>query len=93
MKTAVAAPCHYPAAGCTFVLDGVVQVQRLQLLEQGLISSILGQLLTLGLWGTVHWSWEQTADKKLMTFSYQFNRKCNSKFDIAGRAYIRGKGY
>lgn len=55
MKTAAVAPCHYPAAGCTFVLDGVVQVRRLQLLEQGLISSILGQLLTLGLWGTVHW--------------------------------------
>lgn len=55
MKTAVVALCHYPAAGCTFVLDGVVQVQRLQLLEQELISSVLGQLLTLGLWGTVHW--------------------------------------
>ena len=55
MEAVVVAPCHYPAAGCTFILDGVVQVQRLQLLEQGLISCILGQLLTLGLWGTVHW--------------------------------------
>lgn len=55
MKTAVVALCHYPAAGCTFALDGVVQVQKLQLLEQRLISFILGQLLTLGLWGTVHW--------------------------------------
>lgn len=51
----VVAPCHYPAAGCTFILDGVVQVRRLQLLEPGLISCTLGQLLTLGLWGTVHW--------------------------------------
>lgn len=55
MEAMVGAPCHYPAARWTFILDGVVQVQRLQLLERRLISCTLEQLLTLGLWGTVHW--------------------------------------
>lgn len=55
METVLVTLCHYPATGCTFIVDGVLEVQRLQLLEQGLISCTLGQVLTLGLWETVHW--------------------------------------